>query len=120
MDTGRESSMIRRYWLIGLLVAALPLPGALKPRVVQTNSAGDNVHVIDPATNKVVGVIEGIEVNHGVGAAPDGSRIYISDEAESTLDVVDAKTLKVMKKVKLSGHPNNMAVGKDGKRVYVG
>jgi YVTN family beta-propeller protein len=91
-----------------------------KVRIIQTNSAGDNVHVIDPATNKVVGVIEGIEVNHGVGAAPDGSRIYISDEAESTLDVVDAKTLKVMKKVKLSGHPNNMAVGKDGKRVYVG
>jgi YVTN family beta-propeller protein len=78
------------------------------------------VHVIDPATNKVVGVIEGIEVNHGVGAAPDGSRIYISDEAESTLDVVDAKTLKVIKKIKLSAHPNNMAVAKDGKRVFVG
>ena len=91
-----------------------------KVRIIQTNSAGDNVHVIDPATNKVVGVIEGIEVNHGVGAAPDGSRIYISDEAESTLDVVDAKTLKVMKKVKLSGHPNNMAVSPDGRRVYVG
>jgi len=91
-----------------------------KVRILQTNSAGDNVHVIDPATNKVVGVIEGIEVNHGVGAAPDGSRIYISDEAESTLDVVDAKTLKVMKKIKLSAHPNNMAVAKDGKRVYVG
>ena len=68
-----------------------------KVRIIQTNSAGDNVHIIDPATNKVVGVIEGIEVNHGAGAAPDGSRIYISDEAESTLDVVDAKTLKVMK-----------------------
>jgi YVTN family beta-propeller protein len=91
-----------------------------KVRIIQTNSAGDNVHVIDPATNKVVGVIEGIEVNHGVGAAPDGSRIYISDEAESTLDMVDAKTLKVVKRVKLSGHPNNMAVAKDGKRVYVG
>src|SRR5262249_62331460 len=91
-----------------------------KVRIIQTNSAGDNVHVIDPATNKVVGVIEGIEVNHGVGAAPDGSRTYISDEAESTLDVVDAKTLKVMKKVKVSGHPNNMAVAKDGKRAFVG
>src|SRR5690349_3281175 len=90
-----------------------------KVRIIQTNSAGDNVHVIDPATNKVVGVIDGIEVNHGVGGSPDGSRIYISDEAESTLDVVDAKTLKVMKKVKLSGHPNNVAVGKDGRRVYV-
>ena len=91
-----------------------------KVRIIQTNSAGDNVHVIDPVTNKVVGVIEGIEVNHGAGVAPDGSRIYISDEAESTLDIVDAKTLKVIKKIPLSGHPNNMAVGKDGKRVYVG
>jgi len=91
-----------------------------KVRIIQTNSAGDNVHIIDPATNKVVGVISGIEVNHGAGAAPDGSRIYISDEAESTLDVVDAKTLKVMKKIPLSGHPNNMAVGRDGRRVYVG
>jgi len=78
------------------------------------------VHVIDPATNKVVGVIEGIEVNHGVGAAPDGSRIYISDEADSTLDVVDGKTLKVTNRIPLSGHPNNIAVGRDGRRVYVG
>jgi len=91
-----------------------------KVRILQTNSAGDNVHIIDPATNKVVGVINGIEVNHGIGAAPDGSRIYVSDEAESTLDAVDAKTLKVIKKVPLTGHPNNMAVSKDGKRVYVG
>src|SRR5207342_69851 len=91
-----------------------------KVRIIQTNSAGDNVHIIDPVTNKVVGVIEGIEVNHGAGVAPDGSRIYISDEAESTLDIVDAKTLKVIKKIPLSGHPNNMAVGKDGRRVYGG
>src|SRR5262244_2594142 len=91
-----------------------------KVRIIQTNSAGDNVHVIDPATNKVVGVISGIEVNHGVGGAPDGSRIYISDEAESSLDVVDAKTLKVVKRIPLSGHPNNLAVGRDGRRVYVG
>src|SRR5438552_1293573 len=90
-----------------------------KVRIIQTNSAGDNIHLIDPATNKVVGVIEGIEVNHGVGGAPDGSRIYISDEAMSTLDVVDAKSLKVIKRIPLSGHPNNIAVGKDGRRVYV-
>ena len=106
-----------KSWVMGdTLVSA----AERHPRIIQTNSAGDNVHVIDPATNKVVGVIEGIEVNHGVGAAPDGSRIYISNEAESTLDAVDAKTLKVIKHAKLSGHPNNMAVGKDGKRVYVG
>ena len=45
---------------------------------------------------------------------------YVSNEAMSTLDFVDARTLKVIKQVPLSGHPNNMAVGKDGRRVYVG
>ena len=78
------------------------------------------MHLIDPTTNKVVGVIHGIEAGHGAGASPDGSRIYVSDEAESTLDVVDAKSLAILKKIPLSGHPNNMAVSKDGSRVYVG
>jgi YVTN family beta-propeller protein len=122
--------MTRKYILGGCLIAVAAIllyTGSLgaqhdqhKVRIIQTNSAGDNVHLIDPATNKVVGVISGIEVNHGAGAAPDGSRIYVSNEAESTLDVVDAKTLKVTNHVKLSGHPNNMAVAKDGRRVFVG
>jgi len=103
-----------------ILLCTLPLRASNRVVIVQTNSAGDNVHVIDPTTNKVVGVIEGIEVNHGAAVAPDGSRIYISDEAMSTLDVVDGKTLKVTKRIPLSGHPNNIAVGRDGRRVYVG
>jgi YVTN family beta-propeller protein len=103
-----------------IVICALPLAAQQKVRIIQTNSAGDNVHIIDPATNRVVGVIEGIEVGHGAGTAPDGTRIYVSNEAMSTLDFVDAKTLKVIKQVPLSGHPNNMAVGKDGKHVYVG
>src|SRR5262245_44431714 len=90
-----------------------------KVRIIQTNAAGDDVHIIDPATNKVVGKITGIEVNHGAAAAPDGSHIYVSNEAESTLDVVDAKTLKVTNKVPLSGHPNNISIGRDGRHVYV-
>jgi YVTN family beta-propeller protein len=89
-------------------------------RVLQSNSAGDNVHVIDPATNKVVGIIEDIEVPHGVTIAPDGSRIYVTDESLKTLDVVDAKTLKVVKRIPLSGRPNNLDVSKDGAHVYVG
>jgi YVTN family beta-propeller protein len=67
----------------------------------------------------VVGVINGIEVNHGATVAPDGSRFYISNEAESTLDVVDAKTLKVTRNIPLTGHPNNIAISKDGRKVYV-
>src|SRR5437762_6236969 len=87
-------------------------------RIVQTNSAGDSVMLIDPATNSVVGEIKDIEVNHGAAVAPDGSRFYITNEAESTLDVADLKTLKVIKHIPLTNHPNNVAVSKDGKRVY--
>jgi YVTN family beta-propeller protein len=101
------------------LLLCLPL-AASSVRIIQTNSAGDNVSIIDPATNTVVGVIKGIEVNHGAAVAPDGSRYYISNEARSTLDVVDAKSLKVTDSIPLSGHPNNISISKDGRRVYVG
>src|SRR5436190_23441445 len=63
-------------------------PAAAKVRIIQTNSAADFVSIIDPATNKVVAEVKGIEVNHGAAAAPDGSRLYVSNEADSTLDVV--------------------------------
>src|SRR5262245_30354855 len=116
--------MTRRTIALCAMVVAVLFAASLsaqhKVRIIQTNSAGDNVSVIDPASNKVVGEITGIEAGHGAGAAPDGSKIYVSDEAENTLDIVDAKTLKVLVKVPLSGHPNNMAVGKDGRFVYVG
>ena len=111
-------------WVRGAtLRGATPPAGAAASRtavrIIQTNSAGDNVHIIDPATNKVVGQITGIEVGHGAAAAPDGSRLYVSNEADSTLDVVDGRTLRVMSKVPLTGHPNNIAASRDGARVYV-
>src|SRR4029078_935384 len=70
--------------------------------------------------NTVVGVIDGIEVGHGAGAAPDGRRIYVSDEAPSSLVVVDGRSLKIITRIPLSGPPNTLAVGRDGSRVYVG
>jgi YVTN family beta-propeller protein len=111
----------RTALLLALTVAALTTLTlhAATVRIVQTNAAGDSVMLIDPVTNTVVGEIKDIEVNHGAAAAPDGSRLYVTNEAESTLDVADLKTLKVTKKIPLTNHPNNVAVSKDGKRVYV-
>jgi YVTN family beta-propeller protein len=111
-----------RFALALVTVAALALPLAAQNRravIVQTNSAGDNIHLIDASTNKVVGEINGIEVNHGAAAAPDGTHLYITNEAEHRLDVVDTKTLKVSGHVALSDRPNNLSISKDGKRVYV-
>jgi YVTN family beta-propeller protein len=105
--------------ILAFSLAATMALGAATVRIVQTNAAGDSVMLIDPDTNKVVGEIKGIEVNHGAAVAPDGSRFYITNEAESTLDVADAKTLAVTKHIPLTNHPNNVAISKDGKRVYV-
>jgi len=112
-----SNKIMHRSTYLALLLA-LPL-AAGTVRIIQTNSAGDDVSIIDPATNKVVGTITGIEVNHGAAAAPDGSRYYISNEGRSTLDVVDRKTLAITRSIPLSGHPNNIAISKDGRRVYV-
>jgi YVTN family beta-propeller protein len=111
--TGRLASL-------GLLLALAPLSAdANEVRIFVTNSAGDSVAVIDPATNKIVQAIAGIEVPHGVNFSPDGSRVYVSNEADATLDVVDRRSGGIVAKVPLSGHPNNIAVARDGARVLV-
>jgi YVTN family beta-propeller protein len=106
-------------WVRGATLERPPIQGVLKPHIIQTNSAGDNVHIIDPSVNRVVGEVVGIEVGHGAAAAPDGSRLYFSNEADSTLDVVDGRSLRLMTKIPLSGRPNNISASRDGSRVYV-
>lgn len=100
------------------LALAMPL-GASEVRIYVTNTAGDTVSVIDPITNKVVQVIEGIEMPHGVSPSPDGSRVYVSNESENVVDVVDRVTGKIIKKVPTSDHPHNLAISKDGKLILV-
>src|SRR5499427_6181558 len=109
--------------LAGILLCTVSFSSATaqqsKLRIIQTNSAGDNVHIIDPVTNKVVGEIKGIEAPHGVAASPDGSRIYISEQATNTVTVVDGKTLQVTKRIPLSGNPNLIDLTPDGRWLYV-
>src|SRR3954454_23199805 len=111
----------RRISQLALFALALaPLSASADTvRVYVTNSAGDNIHVIDPATNKVVQVFKGPEAMHGVAFSPDGARVYVSNESQSTLDVFDRKSGKLIKQVPLSQRPNNIAVAKDG-RIVVG
>ncbi len=100
------------------VVAALPLC-ASSVRIYQTNSAGDDLDVIDPSTNTVVMKIQNLEAAHGVTFSPDGNLAYISCEAENTLWTVSTSNGKLVGKTSLSGHPNNVAVSKDGRRVFV-
>jgi YVTN family beta-propeller protein len=109
-------------WLMALAIVllALPLTAQAQVRILQSNAAGDRVHIIDPATNSVIGEIAGIEAAHGVTASPDGTRVYVSNEADETLDVADYRTRNIIKKIPLSGRPNNISITPDGRKVYVG
>src|SRR5215475_8080049 len=122
----RSARHLWRLLALAPLAAALPAVSPLSSPawagaalIYVTNSAGDNIHVIDPATNKVVQEIKGIEAAHGIAPAPDGTRVYVSNEADSTLDVFDRSSGALIKKVPLSNHPNNIAVTKTGDRILV-
>ena len=105
-------------WIHGL--DAKSSPTGATSRIYVTNSAADTIDVIDPQSNKVVQVIGGVELPHGIAFSPNGDRIYVSNESESVLDVIDGKSGEILKKVQLSDRPNNLAITRDGKKVLVG
>src|SRR6202051_3952462 len=109
----------RNAWLLlGILFAGLPLAAATA-RIYVANRGGTTIDVIDPATNKVVEVIKGIESPEVVRFSLDGSRLYITSRSEDVLDVRDRKSGKQIKKVPLSGWANDAAVTSDGKLIVI-
>jgi YVTN family beta-propeller protein len=106
-------------WVRGLRAASQPAP-ATSSLIYVTNSAADTIDVVDAATNKIVQVIRGIELPHGINFSPDGTRVYVSNESESVLDIVDRASGQITHKIELSARPNNLALTKDGRRVLVG
>ena len=74
-------------------------------RVYVANSAGDDITVIDTATNKVAESIKVSNNPHGIVPSPDMSRFYVSSETDNVLDVVDRKTSKVIRRVPIGKRP---------------
>ena len=103
-------------WLA--ILAALPLTAA-PLRIYVTNSAGDNVTIIDPRTNQVAGEIRVSKNPHGIVPSPDGKRFYVSSETENVLDVIDRANFHIIRRVPIGQRPNNVAITPDGRRVYV-
>ncbi len=97
---------------------AIPLL-ASSTHIYVANSNGDNITIIDPATDQVSGEIKVSRNPHGIVPSPDGKRFYISSEGQDVLDVVDRATSKVIRSVPVGSRPNNVAITPDGRRVYV-
>ena len=87
-------------------------------RILQSNNAGDIHHIIDPAVNRVVGLIRGCPHAHNLTVHPDALYYYCANEQDKTVDVFDTKTLKLVKQIALSERPNKIAVNKKQRKIY--
>jgi YVTN family beta-propeller protein len=106
-------------FLSGLsILLAMPLVAGTA-LIYVTNRGGTTIDVIDAATNKVVQTIGNIESPEVVRFSPDGSRLYIPYRGENDLIVMDRRSEKIIKKVPLSGWPNEAQTTRDGKLILV-
>ena len=87
-------------------------------RILQSNNAGNIHHIIDPAINRVVGLIRGCPHAHNLTVHPDGLYYYCANEQDKTVDVFDTKTLKLVQQITLSERPNKVVVNKKHRKIY--
>ena len=87
-------------------------------RILQSNNAGNVHHIIDPAINRVVGVIRGCPHAHNLTTHPDGLYYYCANEQDKTVDVFDTKSLQLVTQIALSERPNKIAVNKKHRKIY--
>jgi YVTN family beta-propeller protein len=83
------------------------------------NSQGDDITIIDLATQKVVKTLKVGPIVHGVCAQADGRRAFATIESENSLKVIDTRTNTVTDTIALGGRPNECAATNDGRYVVV-
>jgi YVTN family beta-propeller protein len=109
--------------LLGLLPAAAAADPAAKVRqkLYVTNSAGDDVTVIDVATNRPIGRIEVGPHPHGIAVPAAQNFILVSIEGREPGELVwiDPVTDKVTRRMEVGPAPNQLAVTPDGKFAYI-
>jgi YVTN family beta-propeller protein len=120
----------RSTWLLLALVCGPTLAAAAEPaskvrqKLYVTNSAGDDVTIIDVATNKPIGRIEVGPHPHGIAVPAAQNVIYVTIEGHGRnkpgeLLWIDPLTDKVTKRMDIGPEPNQLAVTPDGKFAYV-
>src|SRR3974390_2586226 len=120
--TSQRSIAAATWFALAWLFAPMP---AVAQNAYITNQGispnfSNNVTVIDTATNKVVTTIEVGLAPSGVAVAPDGSKVYVANEAvKGTVSVIDAATNAVSATVAVGNNPVGVAVKPDGSKVYV-
>jgi YVTN family beta-propeller protein len=116
-----------------LLLAVFAFPTAtpaaepaskVRQKLYVTNSAGNDVTIIDVATNKPIGRIEVGPHPHGIAVPASQDVVYVTIEGRGRnkpgeLLWIDPFTDKVTRRMDIGPEPNQLAVTPDGKFAYV-
>jgi YVTN family beta-propeller protein len=107
--------------LLGLICV---LPGAadtVRQKLYVTNSAGDDITVIDVATNKTITTIQVGPNPHGIAVPAAQNFILVTIEGKKPGELVwiDPQSDKVTQRMEVGPAPNQLAVTPDGKTAYV-
>ena len=103
-----------------------------RDRVYTGDQVSNTVSVIDPATNKLLGIIKlgelppaalqplykGQSLVHGLGFSPDGSRLCVVSIGSNSLTLIDTATNKVLRSRYLGRAPHEAFFTPDGKEIY--
>src|SRR5204862_4540601 len=107
-------------------------------RIYVTNEASGDLSVIDPAKHEVVATVKLGKRPRGIHASPDGKTIYVAlsgspfappgtdesklpppDKSADGVGVFDIAQQKMLRKVPGGSDPEQFAISKDGKLLYV-
>ena len=114
--------------IIGLLlVAVAPGVAAANPapssKLYVANSAGNDIHIIDTVTNRVIHRVEVGPQPHGLVATASGNSIFVTIEntkgEEGELLWFDPIADIVTRRMNVGPRPNQLACTPDGKLAYV-
>ncbi len=117
-----------RHIALAIIVVAAGLnvdsaAAGVQGKLYVANSAGNDLTVIDTATNKVIRRIEVGPQPHGLVGTAAGNQLFITIENthgdEGELLWFDPVTDKVTRRMKIGPRPNQLACTPDGKLAYI-
>jgi YVTN family beta-propeller protein len=123
-----DAAVISRCTCVLLALFSLPALAAaegpavkVKHKLYVTNSAGNDVTIIDPATHKPIGRIEVGRHPHGIAVPAAQDVVYVTVEGTNPGQLlwIDPRTDKITRRMNIGPEPNQLAVTPDGKFAYV-
>ena len=106
-----------------LLLASGALPAAPEPWLWQTNSQGDDIHVFDLASGRLLRRLVVGPEPHGIAAPADGQVVFVTLEANrwarGQLLWIDPQTFGIRQRMEICPEPHALAATPDGRWLYI-